>query len=248
MALVLSPKQNSNNAYSVYIHTNKTNGKKYIGITRQNPEKRWQKGYGYIDTVFWNAIKKYGWDGFEHEVIGSGLTKQNACEMEKALIAMHRTQDRSKGYNISDGGNTCDVITGKTGIEHPNHQRVKMIDPKTNEVIHVFGAQAEAARVMGISRKGITKACMGNGSATYKGYIWEYADKKYEKPGNPGVGNYAHTKIQKKIRMDDVDGKTYVFDSIKEAGNTTGRRANTISRYVSGIRNDPSGRRWSYVT
>lgn len=235
------------NDYSVYVHTNKENGKKYIGITRQKPERRWQKGYGYEGTYFGNAVKKYGWEGFTHEVIASGLTKENACELEIALIALHKTNQREYGYNISEGGQTCDVLTGKTGIDHPNHQRVLMIDPNTHEVIRVFGAQAEAARIMGISRKGITKACLGKGTATYKGYIWEYADKDYAKPGNPGVGNYEHKKIQKAVKVIDVDGTERRYESIKQAGNDMGIRPNTIARYLSGIRHDSTGRRWFYA-
>ena len=37
-------------AYSVYIHENKINGKKYTGITGQQPEKRWQNGNHYKDN------------------------------------------------------------------------------------------------------------------------------------------------------------------------------------------------------
>lgn len=230
--------------YSVYLHTNKANGKCYVGITRQNPRRRWQEGHGYDRTYFGNAIKKYGWDGFTHEVIDRALSKEEAMKREIALISLYRSNDRRFGYNIAEGGQTCDVLAGKKGGEHPNHQRVNMIDPATGEVLRTFGAQAETARVMGISRKGITKACRGV-CVTYKGYIWEYADKEYEKKPAVGVGKYDHVKIQKAVILEE-NGETRRFESVKAAGNELGIRPNTISRYIAGIRKDASGRRWSF--
>ena len=56
--------------WCVYKHTNKTNGKVYIGKTCRKPEYRWNEGKGYIyQRHFWNAINKYGWDNFEHEIL-----------------------------------------------------------------------------------------------------------------------------------------------------------------------------------
>lgn len=46
--------------YTVYQHKNKINGKIYIGITKQSPEKRWGiNGCNYKTSPhFYSAIKK----------------------------------------------------------------------------------------------------------------------------------------------------------------------------------------------
>lgn len=231
--------------YTVYIHTNKVNGKKYIGITKQEPKRRWQNGLGYLNTYFGNAIVKYGWDNFNHDIIMSGLSKDMACQLEIALIAQFRTNEREYGYNISEGGETCDIIRPKTGIEHPNHKRVKQIDPITHEVICVYDSQTDAANILNICRKSITKACQGI-LCTYKGYIWEYADYEYKKPIHRGIGNYEHTKHNKSVIMTDTNGVTYHFDSVKEAAEITGISRGNISRYLKGVRSDRTGRGWCY--
>lgn len=93
------------NGYCVYSHTNKVNGKIYIGLTRLNPEARWKNGTGYKKgTHFRNAIDKYGWDNFEHKIIKSNLTKSEAGYWEKYYISFYNSIDRRYGYNSSSGG------------------------------------------------------------------------------------------------------------------------------------------------
>lgn len=100
--------------YYVYVHTNKINDKKYIGITCQKPEARWGVGgsrYLYRDirynSVFAAAIRKYGWENFTHEILFEGLTEAEAKVKEKELIAYYRTYigfENCKGYNMTLGG------------------------------------------------------------------------------------------------------------------------------------------------
>ena len=91
--------------YCVYKHTS-PNGKVYIGITRQNPIKRWINGKGYAyNTHFYNAILKYGWNNFRHEILFTGLTREEACQKEQELISYYNSNNRKFGYNLTPGGN-----------------------------------------------------------------------------------------------------------------------------------------------
>lgn len=234
-------------SFTVYKHTNKLNGKIYIGITSQEPNRRWQNGAGYYGTYFYNAIKKYGWDNFDHEILLEGLEKEQAEEIETDLISKYASANRENGYNISLGAKYERIKLGvkKYGKENHRSQAVKQINPKTMGVIKVWESQNLAAETLGINRKGITKNCLGK-SKTFMGYIWEYANKDYEKPKRYEVGKYPHTKQQKKVKMITADGDTYCFDSVKSAAEFAGVKQCCVSRYLSGSRNDNTGRRWFY--
>lgn len=102
-----------NDTYCVYMHTNKTNGKVYIGYTKHgdDPNERWDYGRSYKpqNPVFWNAIEKYTWDGFYHDIAASNLTFEEAENFEILLIAefkanCKRYRNPSFGYNLTDGG------------------------------------------------------------------------------------------------------------------------------------------------
>lgn len=103
--------------HSVYKHTS-PNGKVYIGITSRNPVVRWANGHGYSgQPKFHNAILKYGWDNFSHEILFSHLSKEEACEIEMRLI--EQCDSIRNGYNSSTGGEdphagVCKYRTGET--------------------------------------------------------------------------------------------------------------------------------------
>lgn len=92
--------------YTVYMHVNKINNKKYIGITRQKPQERWgNNGINYKESPrFYASIQKYGWNNFQHIILFEGLSKEQACEKEIELIKKYKTQIKEFGYNIQEGG------------------------------------------------------------------------------------------------------------------------------------------------
>ena len=91
--------------YTIYIHKNKINGKVYIGQTSQKPEKRWDNGRGYeTSSKFYNAILKYGWNNFEHIILYTNLTLEEANQKEQELIEQYKSYEDDFGYNITHGG------------------------------------------------------------------------------------------------------------------------------------------------
>lgn len=100
--------------YTVYMHTTPS-GKRYVGITCQNPKSRWQNGNGYCyNDYFYKAIKKYGWDNIKHEILFENLTKEEAEQKEIALIAEYKSNQREFGYNIQNGGNCVGTHSEET--------------------------------------------------------------------------------------------------------------------------------------
>lgn len=100
-----------NGRYCVYVHINKINNKLYFGQTCQSVEERWRSdGSGYRPSIgnritrFWAAIQKYGWDNFEHFVIASNLTADEANRFEELLIEKFNTTNHIYGYNMQSGG------------------------------------------------------------------------------------------------------------------------------------------------
>lgn len=119
--------------YSVYCHTNKINGKRYIGITSKQPERRWRNGIGYKNNKhFYFAIRKYGWDNFLHEVWYTNISFEDACRIERELISKYNSACPDYGYNVDLGGNGQESVSeyhklkiseARKGKPHPHKGR-----------------------------------------------------------------------------------------------------------------------------
>lgn len=113
--------------YIVYAHKNKINGKFYIGLTKQNPAIRWRNGEGYKESpLFYSAILKYGWENFEHIILESNLSKEEAEQKEKYYIKYYNSNDKNNGYNLTSGGEKHYVFTEEVKSKLKNQKLGKL--------------------------------------------------------------------------------------------------------------------------
>lgn len=191
--------------WTVYMHTHKESGKKYIGITNQDVRKRWLNGKGYKPTTrFRNAIDKYGWDMFEHEVLFDNLTQEEAFQMEIALIAKYHTTDKLYGYNNSVGG--------EAGALGSHYKQSAETIRKRSETNKGKKHSAEARALMSESRRGENNVNWG------KHFSEEHRGK---------IGS----ALSKEVVCTN-DGATYA--SLREASESTGVSQASISRNCNG--------------
>ncbi len=135
----------------MYVHINKTNGKRYVGITsKPRVEQRWSNGNGYCESPhFASAIEKYGWDGFDHVVLFYGLDEKHAKRMEEYYIEVWRTQDNRFGYNMTSGGD------GTPGYHPSEETRKKLSVARRKENL---SSETLARRSLGLKGRKFTES------------------------------------------------------------------------------------------
>ena len=93
-----------NKTFIVYKYTLKGTDKAYIGQTCLTiKERAGSQGQHYKHCIkFYNAIKKFGWDNFECEILADNLTLEEANELEDKYILQYNSIEN--GFNLNRGG------------------------------------------------------------------------------------------------------------------------------------------------
>ena len=206
--------------YTVYQHKNKINGKIYIGITSRKPEERWgSDGRNYKTSPhFYSAIQKYGWDNFEHNILFTNLSKEQACEKEQELIKYYNSMDREFGYNSTSGGEffvmnketkekiSNAMIGNKNGLGHACSEKKKR---KISEAQKGRQFTEEHKQKLSDSAKNRHVPC---------------SEEKKKKLSQ----NYPN---KRKVYCEELD---MVFESVQECGRYLNAPATNISKVCSG--------------
>lgn len=211
--------------FIVYMHENKINHKRYIGITCQKPTQRWRGGKGYKIGLFKKAIDKYGWDNFNHIVLYEHLTKEEACLKEQELIKQYNTMNVNYGYNLCEGGNLT------LGYRHTKKSKEKM------SLIKKGMYKGKDNPMYG--KSGILAPMYGK-------HLTEEHKRKISE-AKKGKANY-HTKtLYKKIDQYDLSGN-YIktWESISSIEKELNIKGTHISRVCRGKRKTTGGYVFKY--
>lgn len=185
-------------SYTIYCHTNKINGKRYVGVTRQKPMARWGNGKHYErHSRFYADIQKYGWEEFSHDIIFSGLSKQEAASKEAYLIEKWKLTDPKHGYNFYGGGKIVErseaamqklsaMNIGKDnpfyGCHHDSKTRKLMSEMKPKMRVRcledgkVYESVRAVERELKIDHSSVSD-CIKGKAKTAGGFHWELAER-----------------------------------------------------------------------
>lgn len=155
------------NQYTVYRHRRKDDMEVfYVGMTKTK-----QRPYGVSPrTKEWNSIYKSV--GFYVDIVSTGLSYDNAVELERFLIRLYGRKDLGKGNLVNNQGGGKSYLSAygrKHTKEHRNklslnsYQAKKVID---RETVIVYNSATEASKKVEFSLSHLKN--MLNGRRTNK--------------------------------------------------------------------------------
>ncbi len=158
--------------FIIYKHISPS-GKVYIGQT-VNYNKRCTPGNYKSSPYFYQAIKKYGQENFEHIILKECFSQEEANEAEKFFIDLYNSTNVKYGYNIAEGGAFQRAFKGENnpfyGKHHTEETKIKLSELhkhiRTKRVYcintgEIFESARIAAEQCGITKQGIQRCCSG---------------------------------------------------------------------------------------
>lgn len=249
----------------IYKHTNKINGKSYIGQTK-NIKMRWRpEGYKYC-RKFYHAILKYGWDNFTHEILRE-CDETDVDFWEVYYIGFYDTINN--GYNLEGGGCANKTVSAETraliskaGMGRPSHFKGKTPwnkGLKMSEEVRKKLSESHKGKRQPLSeetKRKISQAQIGkkvseetrkNLSISHKGKPSNNKGKKFDEKWRENLSKAHKGKkpihCMRKVKNLDTG---QVFNSITEAGKFYNINHSHISCVCNGKRKTAGGYRWEY--
>lgn len=265
-----------NRNYCVYIHTSPS-GKRYVGQTGTKPEKRWGKnGSGYLQKhnkngeytqpAFARAIVKYGWDNFEHEIIASNLTKEEADNFEKMLIKKLNTTNPKYGYNCTIGGDGCSpteevrkkISDSHKGMVVSEETKKKIGESLKGENNYLYGnhlseetkkkiSEAHKGKILSEEqKKRISAGVQGENHPMYGKHHTEESKRKSSKSHKGLLTSTKNPNARKVVQYDLSGNLIKIWDCMSDAAKELGTSSQNIYNCCKGFSQMACGFVWRY--
>lgn len=210
----------------IYKAINKLTGKIYVGATLKTLESRikdhLQKARKKIGGEFQKAISTYGEEAFEWTEIDTANGANEMAEKEKEYVIKFNSKE--DGYNSDRGG----------GIK----KNIYQYDLETGVILSTFFTLLEAANNVGVDKKTISKACLGE-IKNCAGYYWSYDLLNNYQPEEDAR--------KKKVFQFYLNGEFIrSYKSVSEAASLTGINSSSISKCCRGEYKYSGGFNWKY--
>lgn len=184
----------------VYLLTNTITGKCYIGICASKVQRRWRRHCNSAAAnkprnrncpALHGAIRKYGEAVFTIETLYEAVNWQEACKVERGLIAQYGTM-APNGYNLTAGGE------GNLGCKFSDEER-----SRRSTAVKGKPLSAEHRAKIGAAHRGVPKspehiARMVQGSLKWRSEPENKAMLR-EKSKSPERAAIARVNMQKAI-------------------------------------------------
>ena len=204
--------------YYIYKATNKINGKSYIGQTINYKNRLWQhrRCYEKEDCKFHDAIKEFGFDNFEWEVIETCERKEEADNLERKYIELFNSY--RNGYNENKGS-----VGG--------HNAKSIVCLNLNgDFIKRYDSAADAEKD-GFNNVNVLLCCK-NKLKTCKNHLFMF-EEDYDTNGAREYIKPASTSRKKVVQCDLKGNLIARYGSVQEASEKSGANRTTISGVLS---------------
>lgn len=212
--------------YVVYCHTNVVTGKRYVGWTSKSMNERWKKHVRDAwrgSRYFHRSIVKYGEDAWKHEILETCSSSVEAKQLEKKWIDVMISNDMTKGYNGTGGGD---------GSSHPSVETRQRM------------SEARRGRKDSVETRERKRSYALNRSLTHKEALRLSAKAAI----TPAIRR-RHSEVHRKaIAQYALTGELIAtFESVIEAARLTNGVHGCISATARGERSHHHGFVWRYL-
>ena len=240
-------------SHYTYMVTNKINGKVYVGSHSWDGEGIDKNYYG-SGTAIKRAVKKYGKENFQVEVLYYYETVEECRADEERILTEYNVKDCPHSYNLKNSaiGWTSEDMTEehrKKIAQAQNYKKTPVVAIDKNNKVKIFESIIACARQLNLNPGNIYN-CLNGRCKTCGGYTFKYIEQ-LESGIYEGITELtlepSKTAPTPVIAIQLSTGKIRMFKSQSECSRVLGANYGHINDCLKGRLKSTGGYTFKYV-